>query len=254
MPFRAAILTVSDMGARGEREDTSGAAIREMLTAAGIEIDRYEIVPDERATIAARLSEWADSGCVGAIITTGGTGLGPRDDTPEATRDVLDYQAPGIVEAMRAEGLRHTPLAMLSRAVAGVRGRTLIVNLPGSPKGVRQNLAVLLPVLPHALELLSGERSAHKASRPVRRSGAKKADVATINASLQQELRSRKLESVPVFEAAKWLEEAGLLTDYSKGLPLRTLLRARKIEGGRQLPRRRGGRWFVDRVTVPRRP
>lgn len=162
MPFRAAILTVSDMGARGEREDTSGAAIREMLIGAGIEIERQEIVPDERGTIAARLIEWADSGSVSAIITTGGTGLGSRDVTPEATRDVLDYEAPGIVEAMRVEGLRHTPLAMLSRAVAGVRGRTLIVNLPGSPKGVRENLAVLLPVLPHALELLFGDRSDHK--------------------------------------------------------------------------------------------
>jgi molybdenum cofactor synthesis domain-containing protein len=150
------------MGARGEREDTSGAAIREMLTEAGIEIDHYEIVPDERSTIAAKLTDWADSGSVGAIITTGGTGLGPRDVTPEATKDVLDYEAPGIVEAMRAEGLRHTPLSMLSRAVAGVRGRTLIVNLPGSPNGVRENLAVVLPVLPHALELLSGDRSEHK--------------------------------------------------------------------------------------------
>jgi len=162
MPFSAAILTVSDMGARGEREDTSGAAIREMMTAAGFEIERHEIVPDERPAIAAKLTEWADSRLVGATITTGGTGLGPRDVTPEATRDVLDYEAPGIVDAMRAEGVRHTPLAMLSRAVAGVRGRTLIVNLPGSPKGVRENLAVLLPVLPHALELLSGERSEHK--------------------------------------------------------------------------------------------
>ncbi len=164
MPFAAAILTVSDLGAWGQREDTSGATIREMLTNAGIEIDRYEIVPDEQATISARLREWADSGAVSAIITTGGTGLGLRDVTPEATRDVVDYEAPGIVEAMRAEGLRHTPLSMLSRAVAGVRGRTLIVNLPGSPKGVRENLAVLLPVLPHALELLAGDRSDHKAA------------------------------------------------------------------------------------------
>ena len=162
MPFRAAILTVSDLGARGEREDTSGAAIREMLTEAGLEVDRHEIVPDERETISSKLSDWADSSAIAAIITTGGTGLGPRDVTPEATRAVLDYEAPGIVEAMRTEGLKHTPLAMLSRAVAGVRGRTLIVNLPGSPKGVRENLAVLLPVLPHALELLSGDRSEHK--------------------------------------------------------------------------------------------
>jgi molybdenum cofactor synthesis domain-containing protein len=162
MPFRAAILTVSDMGARGEREDTSGAAIREMLTQAGLEIDRHEIVPDQRETVSSTLRAWADSRAIAAIITTGGTGLGPRDITPEATRDILDYEAPGIVEAMRTEGLKHTPLSMLSRAAAGVRGRTLIVNLPGSPKAVRENLAVLLPVLPHALELLAGEPSEHK--------------------------------------------------------------------------------------------
>jgi molybdenum cofactor synthesis domain-containing protein len=165
MPFAAAILTVSDMGARGEREDTSGAAIREMLEAAGITVDRHEVVADERAEIASMLRAWVDAGDVAVIITTGGTGLGPRDVTPEATRDVLEYEAPGIVEAMRAEGLRHTPLAMLSRAVAGVRSRTLIVNLPGSPKGVCENLSVLLPVLPHALELLAGERSEHKAAK-----------------------------------------------------------------------------------------
>ena len=161
MTFRAGILTVSDKGAAGEREDTSGAAIRELLEPVAT-IDRYEIIPDDRPTIRARLEEWADARKLDLIVTTGGTGLGPRDVTPEATREALDYEVPGLAEAMRAEGLKHTPLAMLSRAVTGVRGRTLIVNLPGSPKGVRENLAAVLPVLPHALELLRGERSEHK--------------------------------------------------------------------------------------------
>jgi molybdenum cofactor synthesis domain-containing protein len=161
MPFRAGILTISDKGAAGEREDTSGAGIRELLEPIAT-IDRYEIIPDEQATIRAHLEEWADEGKLDLIVTTGGTGLGPRDVTPEATRDALDYEVPGLAEAMRSEGLKHTPLAMLSRAVTGVRGRTLIVNLPGSPKGVRENLSAVLPVLPHALELLRGERSEHK--------------------------------------------------------------------------------------------
>jgi len=161
MPFRAGILTISDKGAAGERDDTSGAAIRELLEPIAT-IDRYEIIPDEQATIRAHLEEWADAGKLDLIVTTGGTGLGPRDVTPEATREVLAYEVPGLAEAMRAEGLKHTPMSMLSRAVAGVRGRTLIVNLPGSPKGVRENLSVILPVLPHALELLRGERSEHQ--------------------------------------------------------------------------------------------
>ncbi len=162
MTFRAAILTISDKGAAGEREDTSGAAIRELLGTVGLTIERYEVIPDQQAQIIERLREWADSGLVDLIVTTGGTGLGPRDVTPEATRAVIDYEVPGVAEAMRAEGLKHTPMSMLSRAVAGARGRTLIVNLPGSPKGVRENLSVILPVLPHALELIRGERSDHQ--------------------------------------------------------------------------------------------
>jgi molybdenum cofactor synthesis domain-containing protein len=161
MPFSAAVLTVSDKAAAGQREDTSGAAIRELLTSIGIEVARYEIVADEQDVVAARLREWADGGAVQLIVTTGGTGLGRRDVIPEATKAVLEYEVPGIAEAMRAEGLRYTPMSMISRALAGVRNRILIINLPGSPKGVRENLAVVLPVLHHALELLAGERSEH---------------------------------------------------------------------------------------------
>jgi molybdopterin adenylyltransferase len=161
MPFSAAVLTVSDKAAAGQREDTSGAAIRELLGSIGIEVARYEIVADEQDVVSARLREWADQRVAQLIVTTGGTGLGPRDVTPEATKAILEYEAPGIAEAMRAEGLRHTPMSMISRAMAGVRNRVLIINLPGSPKGVRENLAVVLPVLQHALELLAGERSDH---------------------------------------------------------------------------------------------
>jgi len=161
MSPRAGVLTISDMGARGEREDTSGAAIHELLSSIDIDVVKYEIVPDERDVISARLVEWSDDLGLDLIVTTGGTGLGPRDVTPEATRDVIRYEVPGMAEAMRAEGLKQTPMAMISRAVAGVRGKTLILNLPGSPKGVRESLSVVLPVLRHALGLLAGEPSGH---------------------------------------------------------------------------------------------
>lgn len=161
MTFSAAILTVSDAGAAGEREDTSGAAIRELLESAGLAIAKYEIIPDSQTTVEKKLREWADGGEVQLVVTTGGTGLGPRDVTPDATLDVIEYEVMGIAEAMRAEGLKHTPMSMISRAVAGVRNGVLIINLPGSPKGVRENLAVVLPVLNHAIELLAGERSEH---------------------------------------------------------------------------------------------
>jgi molybdenum cofactor synthesis domain-containing protein len=153
--IRVAILTVSDRAARGETEDQSGPAIAQLVQEqlqAGI-VQR-QIIPDEQGQIEAALVGWADSGGVDLILTTGGTGFAPRDVTPEATQAVIDRLAPGIAEAMRLASLQVTPHAMLSRATAGIRGRTLIVNLPGSPKAVRENLAVILPVLPHAIELL----------------------------------------------------------------------------------------------------
>ena len=160
MPFRAGILTVSTKGAAGLRADTSGEAIRQLLAGIHVTVERYEIIPDQQEQIVDRLRRWSDEG-LDLIVSTGGTGLTPTDVTPEATLAVIDYQVPGLAEAMRAEGLKHTAMAMLSRAVAGVRGRTLIINLPGSPRGVRENLQAVLPVLPHALEMLRGEAGEH---------------------------------------------------------------------------------------------
>jgi molybdenum cofactor synthesis domain-containing protein len=151
------ILTVSDKGSRGEREDESGRAIKETLASLNANLVKYDVVPDEREIISGRLIEWVDKEGVDLILTTGGTGLTPRDVTPEATLAVVDRLAPGFVEAMRAESLKVTPTAMLSRAVCGTRGRSLIVNLPGSPKAVRECLEVILPALPHAIETLRGE-------------------------------------------------------------------------------------------------
>ena len=155
----AGILTISDKGWRGEREDRSGEAIRDVLSKMDVRIVNYKLVPDEKELIAQKLIKWADEDRVDVIITTGGTGLSPRDVTPEATVSVIDRVAPGFAEAMRAESLKKTPMAMLSRAVAGTRGSCLIINLPGSPKAVRECLEPILPVLPHALETLKGQAS-----------------------------------------------------------------------------------------------
>ena len=155
--FAVGILTVRDKGSRGERQDKSGEAIREILSALDVRIANYDIVPDEKELIIKRLVKWADEHALDIIITTGGTGLSPRDVTPEATLAVVDRVVPGFAEAMRAESLKKTPHAMLSRAVVGTRGKCLIVNLPGSPKAVRECLEVILPALPHAIETLKGE-------------------------------------------------------------------------------------------------
>ena len=153
--MKVGILTVSDKGARGEREDRSGPAIREIMKAAGAQIVRAKIVPDEPDEIRAALVQWSDEG-LDLILTTGGTGFSPRDRTPEATKAVIERETPGIPEAMRRAGMEKTPTAMLSRAVAGIRKATLIVNLPGSEKAVRESLEAVLPAIPHGVEVLKG--------------------------------------------------------------------------------------------------
>jgi molybdenum cofactor synthesis domain-containing protein len=157
--MKAAVLTVSDGVSEGTREDRSGDLLVELLEAEGYEVER-RIVPDERDSISDALDELAREASL--VLTTGGTGLGPRDVTPEATRAVIDREAPGIPEALRADSIAKTPHGLLSRGVAGVRGSTLIVNLPGSTGGCRDGFAVLQPALRHALELLAGEASAHR--------------------------------------------------------------------------------------------
>ena len=154
--IRAAVLTVSDRGARGERADESGPVLAELLREAGATVVAQEVVSDELEPLTARISELADREDVNLLLTTGGTGLSPRDNTPEATRAVIEREVPGIGEAMRAETLRQTPTAMLSRAVCGVRSGALVVNLPGSPKAVRECFAVIRPVLGHAVNTLKG--------------------------------------------------------------------------------------------------
>lgn len=162
MRWKVAILTASDRGFRGEREDTSAQVIRELVEEEiQGEIIEYRVVPDEMDEIMASLIEMTDYYQADLILTTGGTGLAPRDVTPEATLNVIDRVAPGFAEAMRMTSMQKTPRAMLSRAVAGIRGRTLIINLPGSPKGVHENLMAVIDQLPHALGILTGKEGDH---------------------------------------------------------------------------------------------
>jgi len=152
--IKVAIVTLSDKGSRGERQDASGPAIEKLIGKLGAEVVSYDILPDNKTKIKRKLialSKKAD-----LILTTGGTGVSPSDVTPDATREIIEYEIPGIAEAMRAAGMKKTPYAMISRAVAGVRDGALIINLPGSPKAVIENLSVILPVLPHVIEKLKG--------------------------------------------------------------------------------------------------
>ena len=149
-----AVLTLSDKGSKGEREDLAGPLIRDMITGMGATVEYYEIIPDEKDLIKEKLMDYCNK--VDLVLTTGGTGLSPRDVTPEATLEVIDKEIPGIAETMRSAGLEKTKRAMLSRAVAGVRGNTLIINMPGSPKAVKEGLEAIMDVLPHAIEKIKG--------------------------------------------------------------------------------------------------
>ena len=161
-PYRAAVVTVSDSVAQGAREDLSGPAVREILERAGWSITSAEVLPDDFSLLRERLSALASDAGVDAVFTTGGTGLGPRDRTPEATTAVLERSLPGVAEVMRREGLSRTPRAALSRAVAGVKGKALLLNLPGTPEGARDSLNAILEILPHAVDVIRGE-AAHPA-------------------------------------------------------------------------------------------
>jgi molybdenum cofactor synthesis domain-containing protein len=162
MSIKFAILTVSDRSSRGLREDLSGPVLQGAVTDYDWEVTQTDIVPDEISAIEERLCHWSDSEKINVILTTGGTGFTPRDVTPEATQAVLDRNAPGLAEAMRAGSLTITPHAMLSRAVAGIRKKTLIINLPGSPKGALENFRIIAPVLPHAVQLLENDSGAEE--------------------------------------------------------------------------------------------
>lgn len=157
--FNFGILTISDAGSKGERKDTSGDRIEERMIIDGFKLTLREILPDEKELISEKLIQWADSGEVDIILTTGGTGLGPRDVTPEATLRIIDFEVTGISEAMRIKTFDKTPMSILSRCVSGVRSGCLIINLPGSPKGVKEMLEVVISVIPHALEMIRGWRT-----------------------------------------------------------------------------------------------
>lgn len=152
------ILTMSDKGSRGEREDLSGKEIERMIKPLPAEVKAYEVIPDEADIIKAKIKEFVDKKKLDLILTTGGTGVSPRDVTPEATKAVIDRELPGMSEAMRAESLKKTPNAMISRAVCGIRKQSLIINLPGSPRAVRENLSVVLPAISHAVEKIKGSQ------------------------------------------------------------------------------------------------
>jgi len=155
--FSVGIITASDKGSRGEREDLSGQVIRELIEEIGGEVKSYTVIPDDFDTIKAKLVEFTDLERLDLVLTTGGTGLGPRDNTPDATLAIIDKLVPGIAEVMRMESLKKTNRAMLSRAVAGIRNRTLIINLPGSPKAVQECLSFITPALPHGIAIMKGE-------------------------------------------------------------------------------------------------
>lgn len=161
MQIKAAVITVSDSAHRGEREDRSGPAVAAALERAGATVVARDLVPDDIELIKQRLEQYCARDDVNLVVTTGGTGLSPRDNTPEATLAVVDKVVPGLAELMRSEGLKSTPMAALSRSVCGVRRRALIINLPGSVRGATESLAPLLPLLPHALELIAGEATGH---------------------------------------------------------------------------------------------
>ena len=161
-PIRAAVVTVSDTGYTGQREDVSGPLLCALVTEIGVEVVRQTIVPDEHGEIVAMLANLADEMALDLVITTGGTGLTPRDVTPEATRAVIERQVPGLAEVLRFRGYRHTEMAVISRGLAGIRGRTLIINLPGNPRAVRQGMETLAPIIPHAVQMIRGEDTEHE--------------------------------------------------------------------------------------------